>query len=212
MKCEGEDGLWQDTAGFLCSLCWELSCPGSATEEWLAKPHSLAAAVSQVGDGGQEGEVWGLNNSPRIVFLLPCFSLVSCRQMRRERRRRRSPRATRSQLCCRHLWSPHHRYSPSLLPSQPSRAPRTSGSTGFPGVVTGKLQVIFSTRISKADLYREYTHRDFLTSLSLSLWWQSLFCLMSCWLWLLSGSPGLYPDNAFSLVLVSGQTHSVPGE
>lgn len=119
MSCEGEDDLWQDTAEFLCSLCWELSCPGSPTEEWLAKPHALAAAMNQVGEGGQEGEIWGLNNSPRVVFLLPCFSLVSCRQMRRGRRRRRSPRATRSQLCCRHLWSPHHRYSPSLLPCQP---------------------------------------------------------------------------------------------
>lgn len=79
-------------------------------------------------------------------------------------------------------------------------------------MVAGKLQVIFSTCISKADLYKKYIDTDFLTSLSLSLWWQSLFCLMCCWLWLLSGSLGLYPVNAFSLLLVSGQTHSVPGE
>lgn len=217
MKCEGEDGLWQATAGFICSLGWELSCPGRATERWLGEPHpySLAAAMSQVGEGGQEGEICALNNSPRARCVSPAmFSLlarVSCRPMRRGRRRRRSPRATRSRPCCRHPWSPRHRYSPSLPPSQPPRASRDSGSTGFPGVGTGKLQVIFSTCISKADLCRERTHR-LLTSLSLSLWWQSLLCLVSCWLWLPSGNPGMNPANAFSLVLVSSQTHSVPGE
>lgn len=216
MKCEGEDGLWQDSAGFICSLGWELSCPGSAIEGWLGEPHPypLPAATSQVGEGGQEAKICGLNNSPRAtVFLLPRFPLlpvVSCRQMRRGRRRH-SPRATHSRLCCRHPWSPRHRYSPSLLPSQPPRAPRASGGTGFLGVVTGKLQVIFSACISEADLYREYT-LAVLISPSLSLWWQSLLCLVSCWLWLPSGNARMYPANASSLALVSGQTHSVPGE
>lgn len=59
MKCEGEDGLWQDSAGFICSLGWDLSFPGSAIEGWLEEPHlyPLPAATSQMGEGGQEAEI-----------------------------------------------------------------------------------------------------------------------------------------------------------
>lgn len=146
-----------------------------------------------------------------LCFSCPVFP-CSRRQMRRGRRRRCSPQATRSPPCCRHLWSPHHRYSPSLLPSQPPPAPRASGSTAFPGVGTGKLQVVLSICISKADLCREYTRTVLLISPSLSLWWQSLLCLVFCWLWLPSGNPGMNPANAFNLALVSGQTLSVPRE
>lgn len=175
VKCEGEDGLWQDTAGFIWSLGWELSCPGGAADGWLGEPHpySLAAATSQVGGGGgQEAGICGLNNSPRVcrvspaVFSPRCLWSL-CRRMRRGRRRRPSPRATRSRPFCRHPWSPLHRYGPSLLPSQPPRAPRASGNAGQQGSPGWKLQVIFSACISQADLCREYTV-------------QSFFCLLPC--------------------------------
>lgn len=74
VKCEGEDGLWQDTAGFIWSLGWELSCPGGAADGWLGEPYpySLAAATSQVGGGGgQEAGICGLNNSPRVCRVSP---------------------------------------------------------------------------------------------------------------------------------------------
>lgn len=80
MKCEGEDGLWQHTAGFICSLGWELSCLGGVIDGQLGDPHpySLAAAVSQEGEEGQEAEICGLNNSPRARSVSPAVFFPGC--------------------------------------------------------------------------------------------------------------------------------------
>lgn len=59
---------------------WAGSCAGPATEGWLGEPHpySLAAAMSQMGEGGQEGEICliffsALNNSPRALCVSPAL-------------------------------------------------------------------------------------------------------------------------------------------